>query len=221
VATGNGPFDASAGNYGDSILSLTADASRLLGSLTPNDYAELEASDLDVGSSSPALLPRQPESATPLLAVQGGKDGVLRLFDRAHLSGLGAPLQTLSLGSELFSAPAIWVGGRGDTFVLIELSDGLHAYRLTTANRKSRLTIAWQANIAAGNQGTSPVVDDDLVFVAASGQLVALDAQTGRRLWSGGLGPIHWESPTIANGAVYCADENGALTAFALPPRAP
>jgi outer membrane protein assembly factor BamB len=217
VATGNGPFDARAGNYGDTILSLTADASRLIGSLTPDDYAELEARDLDIGSSSPALLPRQRDSATPLLAVQGGKDGVLRLFDRAHLGGLAAPLQKIALGNELFSAPAVWTDAHGTTFVFVALSDGVHAYRVTTTKRTTRLVPAWDTELAARNQGTSPVIDGGVLFVATNGDLIALDAQTGHRLWGHALGPIHWESPVIANGVVYCTDETGALTAFALP----
>lgn len=218
AATGNGPFDPHAGDYGDTILALSADASRLLGSLTPDSYARLEESDLDVGSSSPALLPRQRDSGTPLLAVQGGKDGVLRLFDRAHMSGR-APLQTLALGNELFSAPAVWGSPRG-TFVFLGLADGVHAYRLTTRDRTSRLTPAWHANLPGAAQGTSPVVVNGVVFVATSGQLVALDAQNGDRLWSNELGPIHWESPAVADGAVYCSDENGQLTAFVLPAKA-
>jgi outer membrane protein assembly factor BamB len=216
AATGNAPFDARAGHYGDTILSLSADASRLLGSLTPDNYAQLDANDLDAGSSSPALLPRQPDSATPLLAVQGGKDGVLRLFDRAHMTGR-APLQTLPLDNELFSAPAVWSGPRGLTYVFLGLGDGVHAYRLTTRDRTSRLSAAWRADLAGAVQGTSPVIANGVLFVATSGQLIALDALTGDRLWSHELGPIHWESPAVANGAVYCSDENGALTAFALP----
>ncbi|MGD0473882.1 MAG: PQQ-binding-like beta-propeller repeat protein [Candidatus Velthaea sp.] len=218
AATGNGPYDARAGNYGDSILSLAADASRLLGALTPDDYARLEAQDLDVGSSSPALLPRQPDSATPLLAVQGGKDGVLRLFDRAHLNGR-PPLQTVPLDNELFSAPAVWTGPHAATFVFLGLADGVHAFRLTTVNGTSRLTPVWRASLAGAVQGTSPAVAGGMVFIATSGQLVALDAQTGDRLWSGPLGQIHWESPAIAGGAVYCSDENGGLSAFALTGR--
>ena len=105
-ASGNAPFDAKAGNYGDTIVSLNADATRLIGYETPDNYAQLDADDADVGSSSPALLPRLNDSATPLLAVQAGKDRVLRLFDRSHLAGLGAPLQTVKLSAGLFSAPA-------------------------------------------------------------------------------------------------------------------
>jgi outer membrane protein assembly factor BamB len=217
VATGNGPFDAGAGNYGDSILSLNADASRLIGSLTPTTFDELESTDRDVGSSSPALLPRQREGTTPFLAVQGGKDSLLRLFDRTHLPGLRAPLQTITLGNELFSAPAVWTDEHRTTYVLLGLSDGVRAYRVTTANRLTQLTQAWSANLTAGNQGTSPIVEDGVVFFATSGQLVALDAETGHQLWTGAIGSIHWESPVAANGAVYSMDETGALTAFALP----
>ena len=216
AATGNGPFDARAGHYGDTILALSADASRLLGSLTPDSYARLEADDLDVGSSSPALLPRQSDSATPLLAVQGGKDGVLRLFDRARLGGR-AQLQTLPLGNELFSAPAVWSGPRDATYVFLGLGDGVRAFHLTTSDRTSRLVPAWHANLAGAVAGSSPVVANGVLFVATSGQLIALDALTGARLWGHELGSIHWESPAVADGAVYCSDENGALTAFALP----
>jgi outer membrane protein assembly factor BamB len=217
AATGNAPFDANAGNYGDSILWLTSDASRLLGSLTPRNYDDLETNDLDVGSSSPALLPRQRDSATPLLAVQGGKDRVLRLFDRTHFGALRAPLQTISLANELFSAPAVWTEPSGTTFIFIELSDGLYAYRLTTLSRETRLMFAWHAKLTTENQGTSPVVSGGVVFVTASRLLIALSAQTGQRLWSNPLGPTHWESPAVANGSVYCSDENGELTAFSFP----
>ncbi len=105
-ATGNGPFDPSTGNYGDSILSLNDNATQLIGYLTPPNFNDLEAEDQDVGSSSPAMLPRQEKSATPLMAVQGGKDSILRLFDRTHLVGLHPPLQTIALGYLLFSIPA-------------------------------------------------------------------------------------------------------------------
>jgi outer membrane protein assembly factor BamB len=216
AATGNAPFDASAGDYGDSIVALSADANRLIDSFTPENFAALDTDDLDMGSSSPALLPRQPTSATPLLAVHGGKDSTLRLFDRTRLGGLGGPLQSLRLSGELFSAPAIWTDRDGTTSVFLGLPDGVYAYRLATVNRKSRLTIRWHAPIATGNQGTSPIVDGDVVFVATSGQLVALDARDGHLLWSNPLGAIHWQSPAIADGVVYCADNSGTLTAFGL-----
>jgi outer membrane protein assembly factor BamB len=214
-ATGNGPFDASAGNFGDSILSLNDDATELLGYLTPPNYNDLEAEDQDVGSSSPAMLPREPDSATPLMAVQGGKDSVMRLFDRTHLGGLHPPLQTIALGYLLFSIPGVWTDRAGATYVFIGIADGVHAYRLVTKNRASRLVSAWHTALDLGREAASPVVNNGVLFLATSSGLLALDAQTGRRLWtSEAIGPIHWQIPVVAGDTVYCADENGALTAF-------
>jgi outer membrane protein assembly factor BamB len=217
VATGNGPFNASAGDYGDSILALSSDGSRLLASYTPSDAADLEASDRDVGSSSPALLPRQGNSKTALMAVQGGKDSVLRLLDRTHLSSV---VQTLDLGDELFSAPAVWTDRSATAWVFIGLSDGVHAYRVVTTNGTSRLVSAWHAAVESSREGASPVAGNGVVFVATSGHLVALDATNGHVVWnSSTIGAIHWESPVIANGSVYCSDEDGYVSAFAAPTR--
>ncbi|MBV8654431.1 MAG: PQQ-binding-like beta-propeller repeat protein, partial [Candidatus Eremiobacteraeota bacterium] len=30
------------------------------------------------------------------------------------------------------------------------------------------------------------------------------------------IGGVHWESPIVADGRVYCPDENGRLTAYEL-----
>jgi outer membrane protein assembly factor BamB len=221
VATGNGPFDAAAGNYGDSILALSQDATALVGYLTAPNYRELESDDLDAGSSAPALLPRQAESATPLLAVQAGKEGVLRLFDRARLRGVETPLQSLSLGEEFFSAPAVWTNSNGTTYVILGLGDGLRAYRLVTERPNSWLVLAWwRAERYADREGPSPVVAGGVAFVATSGRLIALDAQTGRVIaQTDDLGPIHWQVPAISGTTLYCADESGALTAFDLAGR--
>jgi outer membrane protein assembly factor BamB len=216
-ATGNGPFDVSAGDYGDSILSLSKDAGTLEGSYTPANYAELDAGDLDLGSSSPALLPRQSGSTTPLMTIQGGKDSLLRLLDRTNLGGAGEALQTIDLGARLFCAPAIWRDGSGAVWVFIDIQDGVHAFRLVTSDGKSRLVSAWHADVTSTYEGTSPVVDNGVLFVAGSSSLAALDARSGKTLWQHDSGSLHWESPAIANGVVYCADEDGYLTAYGLP----
>jgi len=217
AATGNAPYDAAAGDYGDSIVALRADASELIGSLTPANYRELEDRDLDVGSSSPALLPRERTSATPLLAVQAGKDSVLRLIDREHLDAGHATLQTIELRNEHFAVPAIWSAPDRTTLVLVRLNGGVYAYRLVTIDRRSRLTPVWHADLPLGSGDTSPVIGGGIAFVPIPGELIALDAMTGRRVWSGPLGPVHWQTPAIADGVVYCSDENGALTAFGPP----
>ena len=77
VATGNAPWNGST-NWGDSVLVLSPDASRLVGHWTPDNQAELNASDLDLGSTAPALL-------SGGYFVQGGKDGKLRLISMHSL----------------------------------------------------------------------------------------------------------------------------------------
>ena len=125
------------------------------------------------------------------MAVQGGKDSVLRLFDRTHLDGLHPPLQTISLGYLLFSIPGVWTDRAGTTNVFIGIADGVHAYRLVTKNRVSRLVATWHTALELGREATSPVVSDGVLFLATSSGLLALDAQTGRRLGSStAIGPI-------------------------------
>jgi outer membrane protein assembly factor BamB len=226
VATGNGTFDADAGgrNYGDSVLALSADLSKLAGSYTPANYQALNDGDTDLGSTSPALLPRQPTSRTALMLVQGGKDRILRLVNRAYLPGVAGELQTLSLAGPLFSTPAVWTDPSHHAWVFLGFSHEIDAYRLATdARGASRLVREWRALVGrTEGEGTSPVVSNGIVFDALDGAIVALDARNGHELWSSArpsagssIGPVHWQSPIVINGWVYCADQNGKLTAYA------
>ncbi len=225
VATGNGAFDADRGghDYGDSVLALALDASLLEQYFTPANFAELEDSDEDLGSTAPAMLPRDARSRTPLMAAQGGKGGTLYLLDRRHLGGVAGALQALALPDELFTAPAVWRDGTGQTWIALGFlpgGTGITAYKLVTdANGRSRLERAW----TSAAQGTSPVASNGVVFAAASGAVSALDARTGRVLWTstaadagGTIGDVHWQSPVAVNGWLYCSDQAGHLTAYAL-----
>ena len=72
-------------------------------------------------------------------------------------------------------------------------------------------------------KATTPIIAGNVLFAATSGAVLALDPRTGTQLWSsagqhagGSIGGIRWESPIVANGVLYCADENGHLTAYGL-----
>jgi outer membrane protein assembly factor BamB len=230
ATTGNGPYDANSGgsNYGDSILKLGKDDLRLLDSYTPETYRELEAEDADLGSTAPALLPRLPESKTPLLLVQGGKDGMLRLVDRRNPSGAGEPghlggqLQLIrSAGCATFTQPVVWTDGGGRIWVIVAGTCGIAAYQaLTDAGGTTRLDLAWKVD----DETTTPVLAGGVLFAATDGAVLALDPSTGRRLWSsdrdgvgGSIGDIHWESPIVVNGRLYVSDESGVMSAYGLP----
>jgi hypothetical protein len=112
-------------------------------------------------------------------AVQGGKDGRLRVLDlrslgdgTAHRGGESQSVATPS-GSALFTAPAIW--RRGDTvWVFAADNGGTAAYTY----RGGALTKAWSATTA----GTSPVVAGGMLFVYdPGGTLHVFEPTTGNR----------------------------------------
>ncbi|MGC2128803.1 MAG: PQQ-binding-like beta-propeller repeat protein [Candidatus Aquilonibacter sp.] len=223
VATGNGLYDGT-NNYGDSVIALSANVSTMIGSYTPTNYTTLQDDDTDLGSTSPTLLPVQSNSATPLMLAQGGKDSILRLLNRSALPGVSGELQEITLPSRLYATPAVWTNAAGVTYIFFGLPNQIDAYELeTSATGASSLVQAWSAQDGTtSGEGTSPVVSNGIVFVAMDNAIYALSAQTGNELWSStstahSIGPVHWQSPIVINGWVYCSDRNGNLTAYGLP----
>jgi outer membrane protein assembly factor BamB len=194
VATGNAPFDGNQ-NWGDSVLVLSPDASRLLRHWTPADQDHLNSSDLDLGSTSPALLPGG-------YAVQGGKDGILRLLQLHTLPGVnartGGELQTLptSGGNLLYTEPAVWQG----SWVFVADSSGTQALRF----QGGRLKVAW----SNGTMGSSPVVAGGLLYIAAPGAVNVYAPTTGKLLAALPSGELHWQSPIVVDGRVAVAEGN-------------
>jgi outer membrane protein assembly factor BamB len=209
VATGNGTFDGQR-YWGDSVLELSPDASKLVGNWTPADYEHLSASDLDLGSTAPALL----RSGKRWLGLQGGKDGKLRLLDIGNLNGKGHPckctggeLQTLpSPGGEQFTAPAVWRHD-GATWAFVSNITGQTAgYRLS-AGANPRLHRRWISD----RGGTSPVIAGGLLYVYMhSGDVAVFRPATGKRVGTLGASGGHWNTPIVADGriAIPTGDSN-------------
>ncbi|MGI8712914.1 MAG: PQQ-binding-like beta-propeller repeat protein [Solirubrobacteraceae bacterium] len=204
VATGNGPFDGHA-NWGDSVLELSADAGRLLHNWTPPNQAQLDRSDTDVGSTSPALLPTYHGLR---LAVQGGKDGKLHLLNLARLDGspggagprLGGELGEVSApgGGEVFTAPAVWSHG-GRVYVFVATDSGSGAYQLVGGPHPA-LKAAWMSGSAA----TSPVLAGGLLYLydEDAGQLIIRRPVGGGVVRSLPVAAGHWNSPIVAGGRI-------------------
>ncbi len=204
IATGNAPFNGST-NWGDSVLELTPDAGRLLHNWTPANQAQLNANDLDLGSTAPALLP--PVHGLRL-AVQGGKQGILYLLDLARLDGtaggasarVGGELQQISApgGGDVLTAPAVWSHG-ANTYVFVADGEGTSAYVLG-ARGQPRLTVAWQDSAA----GSSPIVAGGLLYVydIESGRLNIRNPVSGQLLASLPAGGGHWSSPIAIGGRI-------------------
>jgi outer membrane protein assembly factor BamB len=225
-ATGNGIYDGNNGghDWGDSVLSLHPDGTGQSGNpvdtYTPPEYAQLDQTDADLGSTAPAILP---SPGAQRLAVQGGKDGKLRLLDLLDLSGQGGPghlggeLQILPVpqGGQVLTAPAVWSDpADGSTWLFVVTSNGISGLQLSESKGGPQLVSRWIRTPG----GFSPVVANGVLYYASPGRIAALDPETGDTLWSDSrIAGIHWESPIVANGVLYITDEAGHLTAYAPP----
>jgi outer membrane protein assembly factor BamB len=195
VATGNGPWNGRT-DWGDSVL-LLSPTLKLQRNWTPANQAQLDSGDTDLGSTAPALLAGG-------LAVQGGKDGLLRLLRVARLSGrlgaTGGELQTVPLPGrgDLFSAPAVWRG----TWVFVANGAGTQAWRLAGG----RLRLAWESSAP----GTSPVVAGGLLYVydPSAGGLNVYVPASGRRIANLSSGSGHWQSPIVSDGRIALPEGN-------------
>jgi outer membrane protein assembly factor BamB len=230
ITTANAEFDGRT-SWGDSVLELSADGTRLLDSYTPLNEETLDDENWDLGSTGPALLPQLPGSKTPALLVQGGKDGTLHLLNRQNLSGKGGPghlggdVQMIANpGCTMYTQPAVWQDPttNGGTWVFTDDYCGMTGYQVVTDGQgNTRLMPHWHLPTVIT---TSPLLAGGVLFAASSGALLALDPHTGQQLWSsaqasavGTLAGIHWESPIIVGGKVYVTDESGAMIAYGLP----
>ena len=227
VATSNGESSQATTfngrtNWSDSVLELSPKRLKLLHNWTPTDQLHLTQDDVDLGSTSPALLPGD-------LAVQGGKSGVLSLLDLKKLNGTSGPagprtggeLQTLAAPgkTDVFSQPAVAkLGGR--TYVFVTTGGGTGAYRLAG----HRLYRVWQKS----TPGTSPVIAGGLLYVydETHGALIVRAPRTGRQLASLPAGQGHWNSPIVVGGRIILPTgsandrpSSGVLEIFHLPGR--
>ena len=204
VATGNGPYDGRR-DWGDSVLELADRDLSLRHHWTPPDQAQLEASDADLGSVSPVVVPGG--------VLQSGKAGRIDILSstlrpRGRIPNPGS--------TAMFSHPAVWRHG-GAVTVFATTGTVTAAY----AWRGGRLLRLW----AAPRGGTSPLVAGGLLYVYdLGGALVVRSPRTGRVLATLPAGQGHWNSPVVADGVVALPEgdgndhsEDGVLNLYRLP----
>jgi outer membrane protein assembly factor BamB len=214
IATGNGDWNGTTA-WGDSLIVINASATEMLGNYTPADTEELNARDLDLGSTSPVLLGGD-------LIAQGGKDGKVRLLSRKAIAG-AAPhkdheLQTVSTpsGTDLFTQPAVWTHD-GQTWMFAADNGGTAGWELENV----RLQEKWKNSTS----GTSPFEADGLLFVyAREGGLNVYEAASGKHIATLPCGPGHWNSPIVLQGEIILPEGNandhaasGVLDIWSLP----
>jgi len=230
VTSGNGRYNANAGghDYGDTVMKLSSDLTRLVDSYTPSTYSSLAANDQDLGSDAPTILPTQSRSRTPYLIVQGGKDNTLRLLNRKNLSNqahprpnrVGGELQAVALPQhcDIDTQMTAWQGPGNQTWVFVANNCGLSAFKVVTDGQgRTFLQLAY----TNGTSGSSPLVANSVLYVQGTNGVNALSPTTGRVLWNSnksgaGVGGLHWQSPIVVNGQLYVPDNNGNVSAFGL-----
>src|SRR5437763_6805101 len=189
------------------------------------NYPGLVGRDVDFGATP--LLYRAPGCPARLAVMN--KSGVLLVYDRAAIGeGPRQRLQMSTVGSLFIGVPAydpalrmVYVNNPSDS------RDGRFKRGLVALRVRAdcSLGVAWQAALgAAGGSGglslsVPPTVANGVVYAvrSADSAVYALDAATGRQLWSSGTritGGIYG-AVTVANGQLLVPAVNGTLYAFA------
>ena len=184
VATGNST-SRGAWDGGDSVLKLSPTL-QLVDWFAPTDYAQLNASDTDLGSNGPSLL-------NGGLVFQVGKGSTGYLLSSTHLGNVGGQVFAggvcTSFGGNAYSDPYIYV----------PCTDGMRALRLSGAS----FTVAWHG---PGGTAGSPIVAGGLVWVLDynGGIVYALDPTSGAVRFQDNAGAMqHFATPAAAGGRVF------------------
>jgi polyvinyl alcohol dehydrogenase (cytochrome) len=180
-------------DHSDSVLALTPELT-LADSFSPALWAQDNASDLDLGSMSPAVL------GDRVLAV--GKRGVGYLLDIARLGGIGGQLTRAPI-CQAFGGTAV----TGST-AYVACSDSMRAVDIDPAGG---LKVRWTAAVPADG---SPVLGGGAVWVTDTdrGILYALDPASGTPRQQIDVGALpHFASPTLAADHVYLGTTSGVV----------
>src|SRR5215471_3008961 len=205
VPTGNGTFTAGSGgrDYGNSLLkvSIANGAFAVRDYFTPHNQEELSASDLDLGSGGPLLVPDQP-GPHPRLLLQPTKAGVIYVFDRdrlgKHQRGRDDVLQAISLTGDSYGAMAYWHGH----VYFASSDDYLRDYRVADG----RLSLnAASKEPKFDNPGATP-------SISADGDRNAIVWAVSTRTWNGAERPAilyAFDAADISR-PIYTSEQNSA-----------
>jgi hypothetical protein len=202
--------------------------------LEPTDWFTRDGADFNV---------------TPLVFRHKGKDyvaaadadGRLYLLDGAQLGGgdRKTPLAVVEGGGPSAGAGlATWQDADGARWLLAPGGGGIAAFKVIDKDGKAALEKGWQSRPIAAP--LAPIVLNGIVFAAASGEyrgtegsltaaeratrstpavLYALDAATGKELWSSGSSITSFARAGLAAGGghVYLVTYDNTLYAFGIP----
>jgi len=188
IADGNGSVTSPGGSYdhSDAVIELSPSL-QIMQFFAPANWAADNASDSDLGSSSPALLPNG-------LVVQAGKSAIAYLLRQGTLGGIGGQLSQLAIcGNDVDGGHAV-----SGNVVYLPCLSGVTA--LQTNASPPGLATVWRTTSGAGGP---PIVASGLVWtISSSGELFGLAPSTGAVAQQFALGPEanHFPTPAVGDG---------------------
>ena len=177
-------------DYANSVVRLDADL-KLADSFAPSDWPSLNKGDIDLGSTSPVLLPNG-------RVFQVGKSGIGYLLDAEHLGGVGGQLH---FGSVCQGSAFGGIAHDGDT-MYVPCSDGV----VQVTVEGDSFGVGWTTPVAT--PGPTIIAGGAVWTVAtSSGDLFELDPSSGSKISSQHIGPVpsRFTSPAAGAGRVIVA----------------
>jgi outer membrane protein assembly factor BamB len=204
LATGNGAYETTGDTYDDSdgVLELSPTAS-LIASFAPTSWTSDNASDFDLGSGAPALLPNG-------LVFEVGKSRTAYVLRQSSPGGVGG-----QLADTPGFCGAVADGGSADLngTLFVPCSDGLRAVQPTVSAPTP--TAIWHTS--SGAHG-SPIVAGGLVWSVSGGTLYALDPANGSTMQQFAIGSSNSSFPSpAADDGLVVAPSADQLHAFMWP----
>ncbi len=234
--SGNGDFQPSQGDYGDTVIKVTPDTStaanpningyglHVTDYFTPYNQQALSDADEDLGSGGGMIIPTQPGSPYGQEYIAAGKEGLIYVVNLApgQMGQFNATtdnvIQEVNIGNGVFSSPAYFNGAiyyqaTGDVMKKFTLTDGLLSAAPTA-----------ESSIAYPYPGATPSISSDgtangivwAIEYATHDVLYAYDANTLTTLYTSdqagqrdqlGIGN-KFATPTVADGEVFAGGTN-------------
>ena len=241
VCTGNGEWDGVL-NFGESCVKLDpAHGLAVADYFSPVNYSALSASDEDLGSGRPLLIPHSH------YLVVGGKQSLLYLLDTNNLGQVSVGddniVQMLTPGGRIFSAFAYLDNPVNPYLYVLGSNNALKRYRFTGASFEPNPTSSTTTIVPYGsglsvsaNGGTagSGIVwattpSQNPGFSTRPGTVRAFDASNiAVELWNSDMNAARdalgnfakFATPTVANGKVYAPTFSNQLVVYGLLPSA-
>ncbi|HEV7235614.1 MAG TPA: PQQ-binding-like beta-propeller repeat protein [Ktedonobacteraceae bacterium] len=194
VAVGNGETTQGNWDHSDSVLRLSPTL-QLEDGFAPTTWAQENASDADLGSMGPLLLPGG-------LVFANGKSGIGYLLHADALGGIGGQAQQATICHAFGGAAAI------NLQIFVPCTDGI---REVTVGPGTTMTVGWHTQ---GQIAGSPVAGGHTVYSLDTngGTLYALNSTDGSVRTSIAVGQTpRFNTPTLAGNQIFVGTTTGVV----------